>query len=107
MRYGIAYWIEREGAIRLVRRSSKGLLCGMAGLPGSDWTSERAARAPVLGSVRHVFTHFVLELDVVASDEVPADGWWQSLDSLGEAGLPTLYCRAIESVLQSRERLAA
>ncbi|MGN6155614.1 MAG: A/G-specific adenine glycosylase [Sphingomicrobium sp.] len=107
VRFGIAYWIERDGAIRLVRRPSSGLLGGMAALPGGEWTGDKVTVAPVLGSVRHVFTHFALELQVVASDEPPSDGWWQPLDALEGAGLPTLYRRAIDSVLQSRQRLAA
>jgi A/G-specific adenine glycosylase len=107
VRYGAAYWIERDGAIRLVRRPSKGLLGGMAALPGGAWTNEPARIGPVLGRVRHVFTHFALELDIVASDEAPVEGWWQLLKSIDEAGLPTLYRRAIEQVLESRKSLAA
>ena len=61
----------------------------------------------MLGRVRHVFTHFALELDIVASDEAPVEGWWQLLKSIDEAGLPTLYRRAIEQVLESRKSLAA
>jgi A/G-specific adenine glycosylase len=107
IRHGIAHWIERDGAVWLVRRPSKGLLGGMAALPGGEWTSERRPVPAVLGSVRHIFTHFALELDIVASDDVPAQGWWQPLDSIDEAGLPTLYRRAVHIVLQSRNRLAA
>jgi A/G-specific adenine glycosylase len=107
VRYGAAYWIERDGAIRLVRRPSKGLLGGMAALPGGAWTNEPARTGPVLGRVRHVFTHFALELEIVAADEAPVEGWWQLLKSIDEAGLPTLYRRAIEQVLESRKSLAA
>jgi A/G-specific adenine glycosylase len=48
-----------------------------------------------------------LELDIVASSEAAADGWWQPLDSLDRAGLPTLYRRAVEIVLSTRGRIAA
>ena len=37
-RHGIARWIERDGSVWLVRRPPKGLLGGMAALPGGEWT---------------------------------------------------------------------
>ena len=40
-RHGIAYWIERDGAVWLVRRPAKGLLGGMAALPGPEWGEAR------------------------------------------------------------------
>ncbi len=107
VRYGTAYWIERAGAVWLVRRPSKGLLGGMAALPGGEWSSERHSVSAVLGRTRHVFTHFVLELNIVASTGMPGEGWWQPLDSLDDAGLPTLYRRAVETVLSTRGRIAA
>ena len=58
--------------------------------------------------VRHGFTHFTLDLHIVARAEPVGDGWWQPLDRLAEAGLPTLYRRAAEAVLERRsEALAA
>jgi A/G-specific adenine glycosylase len=60
-----------------------------------------------VGRVTHVFTHFRLELTVVAVRAPCGDGWWQPIDRLAEAGLPTLYRRAAESVLASRNTLAA
>ncbi len=108
LRHGIAHWIERNGAIRLVRRPPKGLLGGMAALPGGAWTTQRPAlEKPPLASVRHLFTHFTLELVVIESTEQAAEGWWQSVDSLGSAGLPTLYRRAAERVLSRRHAIAA
>ena len=100
VRYGTAEWIERDGAVWLVRRPPSGLLGGMPALPGSDWAAEQpAGGAPGIARLRHVFTHFALELAVVASNDPPAEGWWQPIDSLREAGLPTLYRRAAEAVL--------
>jgi A/G-specific adenine glycosylase len=107
VRYGIAHWIERDGAIWLARRPGRGLLGGMAALPGPDWGDEQPEPGAIVGKVRHVFTHFALELSIVASDEAPADGWWQPIHLLDQAGLPTLYRRAVDVVLASRTKIAA
>lgn len=107
IRYGIAHWIERNGNVWLVRRPAMGILGGMAALPGPDWTDEPQGDEPVLARVSHTFTHFRLELKIVASSEPRSDGWWQELDRLVEAGLPTLYRRAAESVVSNRSVLAA
>jgi A/G-specific adenine glycosylase len=100
-RYGVAFWIERDGHVWLVRRPSKGVLGGMAALPGSEWTNAEAHRG-ALGTVRHVFTHFSLDLSLERRAEAVGDGWWHALDRLDEAGLPTLYRRAAELVLASK-----
>ncbi|WP_309661946.1 A/G-specific adenine glycosylase [Sphingomonas sp.] len=99
-RHGIAYWIERDGAVWLVRRPANGLLGGMAALPGTAWTGrpQQLTRQP-LTQVRHVFTHFALDLAVVAAVEMAGDGWWHPVEQLDQAGLPTLYRRAAEQVL--------
>jgi A/G-specific adenine glycosylase len=108
VRHGLAYWIEKDGAVRLVRRPPKGLLGGMAALPGPPWTAERpATKSPVFASVRHVFTHFALELSVIRMEEEPADGWWQPIDRIDDAGLPTLYRSAVDAVVSGRPTLAA
>ena len=101
-RYGVAFRVEREDAIWLVRRPDKGLLGGMAGLPTTEWRAKAWARnealrhAPAkakwkrIGAVRHVFTHFALTLDVYQSEAEPkGEGWW------GDASaLPTVFKKA-------------
>jgi len=106
-RHGVAWWIERGGAIWLVRRPPEGLLGGMAALPGSDWQDAPADPADAIGTVRHVFTHFSLDLQVVRRSETTAEGWWQRIDRLGDAGLPALYRKAVELALGCTDRLAA
>jgi A/G-specific adenine glycosylase len=102
-RHGIAYWIERGGSVWLVRRAAKGLLGGMAALPGSDWGEAVPDRLNAIGTVRHVFTHFSLDLHLVPRAEPDEEeGWWQPLGRLAEAGLPTLYWRAAELILAAR-----
>jgi len=101
-RYGVAYWIERDGHVWLVRRPAKGLLGGMAALPGPEWSDEAAPAGPAtIGVVRHTFTHFALELRIERAAEPAGEGWWQSLDSLAHAGLPTLYRRAAELAISA------
>lgn len=103
VRFGISHWIERAGMVWLVRRPARGLLGGMAALPGGDWSSEPVAGAARhIGTVRHVFTHFALELFVDEGGEPAGEGWWQPLDRLQEAGLPTLYRRAAELALSRK-----
>ena len=71
-RHGIAYlaYCPNRG-ILLERRPDKGLLGGMLGWPGSDWTDAPAARPPFEADwddpgteVRHTFTHFHLILQI-------------------------------------------
>lgn len=71
-RRGIAYVAQRsDGAWLLERRPEKGLLGGMLGWPGSDWSDDPAPAPPgaadwqdLPGEVRHTFTHFHLILSV-------------------------------------------
>ena len=106
-RHGIAYWTERDGRVWLVRRPAKGLLGGMAALPSSDWCSGPARPSDPMATIRHVFTHFALDLDVVRCAEPQGDGWWQPIDQLDEAGLPTLFAKAAGAVIRQHRRLAA
>ena len=99
VRYGIAHWIEQDGSIWLVRRPSRGLLGGMAALPGSEWTAQPTSMPlSIVATVRHVFTHFELRLTIAAAAEPVGEGWWQAVETIGDAGLPTLYRRAAEAV---------
>ena len=105
-RHGLAWWIERNGAIWLVRRPAKGMLGGMAALPGPEW-SETRPEVPAIATVSHGFTHFTLDLHIAARADTIGEGWWQPVDGLSEAGLPTLYAKAAEAILARKEYLAA
>ena len=105
-RFGVAWWIERDGSIWLARRPAKGLLGGMAALPGPDW-QDSPVNGAAIANVRHVFTHFSLDLAVVPAAAPQGEGWWQPINRFAEAGLPTLYRRAVEAVLAARPALAA
>ena len=105
-RFGVAWWTEKDGSLWLVRRPAKGMLGGMAALPGTEWTSARIPGVNAIGAVRHVFTHFSLDLNVVVRAEPQGEGWWHPLDRLAEAGLPTLYRRAAELALEEQKHAA-
>ena len=111
-RRGYAFWAEADGHVLLVRRPAKGLLGGMRALPTSEWgDSPRLDQAPfaadwrvVEGGVRHVFTHFSLDLNVAAATiprANPAEGEWWPIDRLDEAGLPTLFDKAARLALNA------
>ncbi len=101
VRKGVVFVAERDGAVLLERRPDKGLLGGMLGLPTSDWVVGGPSEAlppcvgdwQSIGGVRHVFTHFALELDVrVASVTDSLDGHWVKADAVD--GLPSVFKKA-------------
>ena len=100
---GVAYWTERDSYVWLVRRPPNGMLGGMAALPGTDWHEQIIMPPNPIGTLRHVFTHFALDLSIVECPEPSGDGWWQPIEQLGNAGLPTLYRRAVELAVAARE----
>jgi A/G-specific adenine glycosylase len=105
-RHGLAWWIERDGGVWLVRREAKGMLGGMAALPGTQWGDEPPALAAI-ATITHGFTHFTLDLHLATCAEPMGEGWWHPIDRLDEAGLPTLYIKATEAMLARNESLAA
>jgi A/G-specific adenine glycosylase len=102
-RHGIAHWIERDGAVWLVRRPPRGLLGAMLALPSSEWTETPVPDAPAIGTVEHIFTHFALTLHVIRQDAADdGDGLWWPIASLAEAGLPTVFAKAAALAQKAR-----
>lgn len=115
LRRGAAFIALRgDGAVLLRKRPSAGLLGGMAEPPTSSWTARQdgstgADAAPFAapwrpaGSIRHVFTHFELELSVWRADGVsraaPQGWWWSQPDELAGEALPTVMKKAIEAAV--------
>lgn len=115
-RYGWAFVAVRsDGAVLLRKRSDKGLLGGMTEIPGTAWSDEKPrspfAAAPYqagwankCGTVRHTFTHFHLEVDVVSNafpkDQPPAkDCWWADQREIANEALPTVMKKIVEAAL--------
>ena len=114
-RYGTAFWaIRPDGAVLLRRRPESGLLGGMMEVPSTEWAEARpASRAlsdaparadwqPVPGRVRHAFTHFHLELEVLygaIEDWRRAAGVWSPVSRLGEHALPSVMKKVVRHAL--------
>ncbi|MFO1069173.1 MAG: A/G-specific adenine glycosylase [Geminicoccaceae bacterium] len=104
-RHGTAFLLtDKGGRILLERRPDEGLLGGLVALPGTPWVEggpwprqaalghapADLAWTPVPGTVRHVFTHFALELELLAGGPGSAEGLWARPADLGALALPTL-----------------
>src|SRR6056297_1543977 len=108
LRLGHAYVARRsDGAWLLERRAESGLLGGMLGWPGSDWT-ETPEPAPPLDAAwrdtgaeaRHTFTHFHLRLRVhvaeVGPDAAPARGDFMPPAAFRPSDLPTVMRKVFD-----------
>jgi A/G-specific adenine glycosylase len=108
VRHGIAYLARRtDGAWLLERRPEKGLLGGMLGWPGSDW-SDAPDPAPPLAAdwrdpgaeVRHTFTHFHLRLALrvatVPQNARPVAGDFLTRERFRPSDLPTVMRKAYD-----------
>jgi A/G-specific adenine glycosylase len=93
-REGIAYWLEHEGHVLLVRRPARGLLGGMLALPTDGEGAPAEVEWSEAGSVDHVFTHFELNMRLLCAEaEARPGGTWWPIERIAEAGLPTLFAR--------------
>jgi A/G-specific adenine glycosylase len=125
LRRGAAFVARRMDGFVLVRtRPAHGLLGGMTEVPTTHWVqnftcSDPRADAPRLdtakragapawrrvpGVVRHVFTHFPLELtvhvaDVAAGTPAPKGMRWVALHDLGGEALPSLMRKVVAHAL--------
>jgi A/G-specific adenine glycosylase len=106
-KHGTIFWARNGGDVLLVRRPPKGLLGGMRALPTGPWGTEppgladaptRADWRLLPATVEHVFTHFRLKLALATAaidrHATPDGAIWWPIESLGEAGLPTVFAKA-------------
>jgi len=129
LRRGAAFVVRRADGYLLVRtRPAKGLLGGMTEVPTTEWSAEfdeggalysapmfsassaaqrKMAWRRVAGIVRHVFTHFRLELSVYLS-EVAADApaphgtRWAKISELSGEALPSLMRKVVAHAIESQ-----
>jgi A/G-specific adenine glycosylase len=125
LRRGAAFVVRRADGMVLVRtRPTKGLLGAMTEVPTTEWlqsfaesdalegaprfsvkqTKKRIAWRRVAGVVRHVFTHFPLELSVYAADvpartPAPPGTRWVALASLSGEALPSVMRKVVALAL--------
>jgi len=122
LRHGAAFVALRDDAtVLLRRRPDKGLLAGMSEVPGSEWAADfdfdRASRfAPpiararwrrVPGVVRHVFTHFPLELAVFVARvpraaKAPKGARWVRIADAPREALPNVMRKVLAHALDVR-----
>jgi len=116
LRRGAAFVALREdGAILLRRRPPRGLLGGMTEVPTTEWRNDfdsgsALRQAPRLtaglkwrrlrGAVRHVFTHFPLELEVYLArppkrTRAPKGTRFVPLEAAADEALPSLMRKVV------------
>ena len=121
LRRGAAFVALREdGRVLLRRRPEKGLLGGMAEVPGSAWSHDfdiasaldaaplKATWRRLPGVVTHVFTHFPLELTVFMgivprATRPPAGARWVPLMELPGEALPKVMRKVLAHALDDKK----
>jgi A/G-specific adenine glycosylase len=107
--------LTKQKQILLRRREAEGLLGRMMEIPSSPWKEGRALQlkealkwAPLKGrwallpgTVKHVFSHFTLELNVaLATAPRKTLGKWVDLEALHEEALPSVMHKIIRHALK-------
>jgi A/G-specific adenine glycosylase len=121
LRKGAAFVALRaDGCVLLRTRAEKGLLGGMTEVPGSGWSAdfkigEAQSEVPKLrgkvewtklsGRVRHVFTHFPLDLTVFTAQvprgtPAPKGMRWVKLQDAHAEALPNVMRKVLSHVLE-------
>ncbi len=128
LRRGAAFVTIRADGFLLVRpRPPKGLLGGMTEVPTTEWSADfrdddaldgaprfsARTKAPVAwrrvpGIVRHVFTHFPLELSVwratlAAKTPAPKGMRWIALSAIGAEAFPSLMRKVVASAIDPKD----
>ena len=114
VRLGAAFVaMDQENRVLLRTRPETGLLGGMSEVPGTDWTARQDGIADIsaapfasnwasCGVITHIFTHFELRLSVFFTSvegSVSTHGFWEPVEKLDEAALPTVMKKAIAAAI--------
>jgi A/G-specific adenine glycosylase len=113
LRHGAHFWLtDAQGHVLLRRRPPRGLLGGMAELPGTPWRNtpwpeaEALAHAPMpaawrpAGRATHGFTHFELAIDLYAAQvpAIAAEGFTRPATALADEALPSVMRKCIAAL---------
>ena len=113
-RRGVVFWaLDAKGRVLIRRRVESGLLGGMMEFPSTEWTQAGSPAATAIkeapvaadwselpGLVRHTFTHFHLELTVLAGRKARGKGLWCEIDRLSDHALPNLMKKVARHALK-------
>ena len=118
LRRGVVFWLTRsDGAVLLRRREEKGLLGGMIELPSTAWREAEWSAVEALGSapartqwtalpgtVQHGFTHFRLDLTILAATTASLridfpGGIWARPEQFKDYAFPTLTKKVVKHAL--------
>lgn len=117
IRYATAFVLfNKKGQIFIRKRPKQGLLGGMMEVPTTDWGEGQKPSPAVVrkqapataqwkqlpGTIKHVFTHFELQLDVMTGQagESGLKGKWVDVVKLGNEALPSLMLKVIRHALK-------
>lgn len=121
IRYGTIFWIlNEEGQILIRKRMEKGLLHGLMEFPSTPWIgvpwakNEALKHMPIIGdynltytgeTVRHVFTHFTLNLEIVIvkfknipQREISPEAVWTNAQAFSQFAFPNLMQKVIKKM---------
>ena len=117
-RYGIVFWVKhRDAGILMKKRPNKGLLGGMVVVPSTEWVEKEWSTKdaqntapfktnwkPLPGVIKHTFTHFHLELSILAANVSRIGGTddfiWVRPEKMHEIPLPTVMKKVVQHVLK-------
>jgi len=114
-KHAVVFWLSRpDGSILLQRRPEEGMLGGLMEVPSTPWRAEpwtareamksapaKAQWRSLDGVVRHGFTHFEIEMTVMAGRALSRapGGVWSQVDRLSDHALPTLMKKVVRHAL--------
>jgi len=105
-RYAHTFVMRYKNQVCIEKRPEKGLLAGLYQFPTSEFSDKpttacypASAQWQHIGTVRHIFSHFELELVVWETFiQKKSQGLWTTFNDLNNYGLPTMFRKALTYV---------